>query len=123
MFSMVEEKRIIFKIGGDMKKDIHKMFENPSSLKGGGHVIYFKDWNSMLDALTPQRLHLLQRLIEYDDEKPMDVSKLACATKRKQESISRDLIALEKSGLISKIKKGKSVYPHFNAKEIVIQLG
>lgn len=115
-------RKIIFKVGGDPRADIRAVFQNPGIIKETSHVIYFKDWSRMLDALSPQKLHLLQRLLEYDDEKPLGVSQLAVKTSRKQESISRDLISLEKSGLISKIKKGKNVYPKLNAKEIVIQL-
>ncbi|MDP2667052.1 MAG: hypothetical protein Q8P05_06145 [Candidatus Diapherotrites archaeon] len=115
-------RRIVFRIGGNPREDLKAVFQNPKLIKVTSHVIYFKDWKSMLEALSPQKLHLLQQLIEYDDEKPLGVSQLAKKTKRKQESISRDLNALEKSHLIVKSKKGKYVYPKLNAKEIVIQL-
>ncbi len=114
-------KKIIFKIGGSAIRDIRTDFEKPSRARPDVVTIYVKDWKDILDALSPQKMHLLQRMLDYLD-KPVDVGTLAAHVNRKQNAVSRDLLALEKQGLITKIKKGKNVYPQLTAKEIVIQL-
>jgi predicted transcriptional regulator len=119
---LLMNKRIIFKVGHDMTADIRQIFKNPKKYaRPGTQTIYFKDWEDMLDALSPQKMRLLQEMLEYD-HREKNVKVLARQTNRKQEAVSRDIASLAKAGLITKTKKGKSVYPRLNAKEIVIQL-
>lgn len=116
-------EKIIFKIGKGIKKDIRSVFENPSSLKTDTHTIYFENWGDLLDALSPKKMHLLQKLLEYTSQKkPLDIQSLSKKTNRKQEAVSRDLQTLEQKGLVVKNKKGKNVFPIPTAKEIVIKL-
>ncbi|MFH0970896.1 MAG: ArsR family transcriptional regulator [Candidatus Diapherotrites archaeon] len=114
-------KKIIFKIGESMKKDIQAVFKNPKQARDGTTTVYLKNWKELLTALTPQRMEMLQKTLDFADKK-MDVCELARKTQRKQAAISRDLKILEANGLITKTKKGKNVYPKLNAEEIVIQL-
>lgn len=113
-------KKIIFKLGTSTS-DIRRVFENPRRARPDTLTIYVKDWKHVIDALSPQKIYLLQQLLDYLG-KPADVGTLAARVNRKHNAVSRDLRALEKQGLITKIKKGKNVYPQFTAKEIVIQL-
>jgi predicted transcriptional regulator len=116
-------EKIIFKIGKGIKKDIRKVFKNPSLLKSNTHAIYFKNWADLLDALSPKKMHLLQKLLNYTNKKkPLNIQSLSKKTNRKQEAVSRDIRILEQNGLIIKNKKGKNVFPTLTAKEIVIKL-
>lgn len=114
-------KKIIFKIGGNSIEDVRRIFTNPALAKNDVITIYVKNWDDVIEALSPERIHLLQATLDYLD-KPADVNTLAKHVKRKQSAVSRDLSVLETQGLITKIKKGKNVYPKLSAKEIVIQL-
>ncbi len=120
----MDPKKIIFKIGGDLMEDIRETFRDPSSTEWNVTTVYLKDWKELLEALTPQRMQLLQEMLAVAREKdPCDIGMLAQKTNRKREAISRDLKGLEQSGIITKTKKGKNVYPEIAVREIVIQFG
>lgn len=114
-------QRIIFKVGGNFRKDLREIFKNPRKGNTGANTIYLESWEKLAEALSPQRMFLLQKMLEYADQQ-LDVNALAARTNRKQEAVSRDLTALGKNGLITKTRKGKNVYPKLITKEIVIQL-
>ncbi len=117
----MQTKKIIFKIGGNAMSDIRAVFQNPKLVQGGTHTIYLKSIDDIPKMLTREKLRLLTQLSEEEFE-CTDVKTLTKNLHRKQEAVSRDLNSLELSGLITKVKKGKNVYPKLTAKEIVIQL-
>ena len=113
-------ENLVVKIGGDMKKDLEMVFENPKKYGvPNTHVLYLKDCEGLYRLLSPQRLELLRRLIKYQSEKKT-VGELARELGRKQEAISRDASFLAMHQMIKKIKKKREVYlkPMFKSLEI-----
>jgi predicted transcriptional regulator len=114
-------KTIVFKIGQDMMRDVRDEIENPQKIDSNRLTVYVNHANIIPKMLTTERLRLLKKLAE-DEKMGLDIQELSVRLKRKQEAVSRDVNILEQNSLITKIKKGKNVYPKLTAKEIVIRL-
>jgi predicted transcriptional regulator len=103
-------KSLIINIGGNVKADLKKAFENPKeSIMPNSHTLYLKDTNQLYEILSPQRMELLMYITTHSRE-DNTVSELAKKLKRKQEAISRDTILLSKYNLIKKVKDKQRVY-------------
>ena len=101
-------KQLIIKIGGDMNKDMRDIWGDPSKRRPNTHTIYVKNSKEAMEVLSPERMHLLKQILEYEPR--ACVSDLVEKTGRKQEAISRDLSILEKHGAIEKKKKGTNTF-------------
>ncbi len=99
-------KKLIIKVGGDMLEDMRKVFKDPSKAQPNTHTIYVKSPSEVNQLLSPQRIHLLKQLMEYEPT----ICGLALETNRKQEAISRDVLFLETNGLVKKRKEGREVF-------------
>ncbi len=114
-------EQLIIKIGGDMKKDLKKVFDDPSKAKTNTHTLYLKNTEEFHKLISPKRLNLLMYIIEHQSEKKT-ISEIAKELKRKQEAISRDAIMLEKYNLIQKIKEKQMTYLRAIYKSLDIRL-
>jgi len=103
---------------GSSDEDIKKIFQNPKEAKKmPNNVLYVRDAKQLASILSSERLSLLLNLYKEN----MDVSTTAKKLGRKQEAISRDASILEAAGMITKTKKGKSVYLKPKIKKIEIE--
>jgi predicted transcriptional regulator len=102
-------KKLIIKIGKDMKEDLKEVFNNPKSAKVNTHTLYLKDSKDLYEILSPQRIDLL-KFITNNTEKKYTISELAKQLKRRQEAISRDTILLSKYRIIEKVKEKQKVH-------------
>ncbi len=103
-------EKLVIKIGGNMKKDLKMVFENPKKYGSPNtHTLYLKDSNSLYEMLSPQRLELLRHIIKHQAERKT-IGELAKELGRKQEAISRDASFLAARQLIEKIKEKREVY-------------
>lgn len=86
-------KTIIFKIGGDVTKDIKQLFDDPKSAlsQENTHTIYVKKLEDVIEMLTTNKLRQILQIDEdigdCPDKKPnpknmakikADISKLLC---------------------------------------------
>ncbi len=101
-------KQLIIKIGGNMVEDMRQAWHDPSKRRPNTHTIYVKNASEAMEVLSPERMHLLKQILEYEPR--ACVSELTELTGRKQEAISRDLSILEKHGAIEKKKKGTKTF-------------
>ena len=103
-------KSLIINIGGNLKADLKKAFENPKeNIVLNSHSLYLKDTKELYEILSPQRMELLLYITNHSKEENT-ISELAEKLKRKQEAISRDAILLSKYNLIKKVKEKQKVY-------------
>jgi len=103
-------KKLVIKIGSDMKKDLKRAFENPGKYGEPGAVNYYlKDVKELAEVLSPKRLELLRQIIDHEAEKK-PIGELAKDLGRKQEAISRDASFLATQQLVKKVKKKREVY-------------
>lgn len=100
---------LIIKIGGDAKKDIKSVMENPKkNMRPGTTTLYLKSTKDLYEILSPQRMELLLYLTGHSQERNT-INDLSKKLKRRQEAISRDTILLEKHSLIKKTKQKQQV--------------
>ncbi|MDD3159828.1 MAG: hypothetical protein PHQ98_02580 [Candidatus ainarchaeum sp.] len=103
-------KKLIIKIGANLKTDLKNAFENPKSfVLPNTHTLYLKNSKEFYEIFSPQRLDLLIYLISNSTEK-LSISDLAIKLNRKQEAITRDTILLSKYNLIQKTKEKQKVF-------------
>ena len=80
-------EQLIIKIGGNMKSDIKKVFDNPKAARKNSHTLYLKNSQDLYEILSPKRLELLRYIINHQTRKKT-IGELAEELKRKQEAIS-----------------------------------
>ena len=115
-------EKLVIKMGGNMKKDLRKVFLNPKKYaQPGTHTVYLKNTEELHELFSPKRLEMLLQLIE-DQPRKKTISETAKELKRKQEAISRDAAILEKYELIKKVKEKQKVYLKPTCKTIEIEL-
>lgn len=104
-------KTLIIKIGGDPKKDIKEVFDNPKKNgQPGTSTLYLNSVKDLYEMLSPKRMGLLLYLAGSEESAQNTTTVLANKLGRKQEAISRDTAILEKHGLISKTKDKQKVF-------------
>ena len=109
--------KLVVKIVSDMDEDIRKIFNPKEAKKMPSNILYVRDVKQLSSILSSERLSLLLNLCKGS----ADVSTTAKKLGRKQEAISRDATILEAAGIITKVKKGKSVYLKPRIKKIEIE--
>ncbi len=112
---------MIIKIGGDIKKDLREIWEDPRKAEPNTHTLYLKTAADLYEILSPKRLELLMHIIKHQSQKKT-ISELAKELKRKQEAISRDASFLAMHQMIKKIKKSRTVYLKALYKSLDIRL-
>lgn len=114
--------RLIIKIGGNMKEDLRKVFENPKKYaQPGTHTVYLKNAVDLATLLSPKKFQLLKEIIETQTKKKT-LGEIAAKLKRKQEAVSRDATLLERHGIIKKAKEKQKVFLKSNYDSLQIQL-
>ena len=102
-------------------KDIQEIIKDHSKHEPGTHTHYVKSVEELYELLTPKRLELLISVLKYADN-PKNINEVSRKTKRKQESVSRDVALLTKHNLIEKIRKGRNAFLKANYDTIEIKL-
>ena len=106
---MIFMEKLIIKIGGNAKRDIRAVFNNPKqNALVGTNTLYLNNTTELYEMLSPQRMELLLYLTNHKTEKNT-ITQLAKKLQRRQEAISRDAILLGKYGLIKKSKQKQKV--------------
>ena len=78
--------------------------------------IYFKDFNTLLQALTPRRMEAIKTL---HDHGPMSVRALSKLLGRDYKNVHKDMQEMERIGIVTRDKKDLLVVPW---KSIVAEL-
>lgn len=102
-------KQLIIKIGGDMKKDLKEIFEDPKKGLSNSHTIYLKNAEELYELLSPKRIELLRYVINHQGQKNT-ITQISKKLKRKQEAISRDATILERHSLLQKIREKQAIF-------------
>ena len=103
-------EKLIIKIGGNAKRDIRAVFNNPKqNALVGTNTLYLNNTTELYEMLSPQRMELLLYLTNNPKEQNT-ITGLAKKLKRRQEAISRDTIVLEKHQLVRKTKEKQKVF-------------
>lgn len=112
--------KLIIKIGGDMKKDLKKVYENPKKYGSpGSTVVYLENGKDLSEVLSPKKLELLRCIIDCQTERKT-IGELAQELGRKQEAISRDASFLAAHQVLKKVKRKREVYLEAPFKSIEI---
>jgi len=114
-------KKIVFKVGGNLSDDLKAFAGNKKKPVGGTTTVYLKNLKDLHEMLTPQRLALLDEMINSGLSNQKNVSEIAKKMRRKQEAVSRDLGILEKKGLVRKTKHKQHVFPKIAFSKIQIE--
>jgi len=101
-------EQLVIVVGRDVLNDLRQARDGSGRNNLPKNALYVKDARHALSWLSPERIHLLQKLVKYDSFK--SISEIAKETNRKQEAISRDASILALHGAIEKKKKGKQVF-------------
>ena len=121
----MDENVLTIIIGGDMDKDDEELLTNPEKAikTRPRNALYLDTFEQLYDLLSPKKLDLLRRLINYkyvDEEK--NVGEIAKDLDRQQEAISRDLHYLKSLKLIELKKTKQSVIVNTHLKAIKIEV-
>jgi predicted transcriptional regulator len=113
-------KILIVKIRGSILKDINELKQNSKQVPNSV-TTYLDSLEELPKLFTKKRLKLLNYLMkDFDQNKT--ITQISKDLNRKQEALSRDLIALEKKGFIIKTKEKQKVFPKTNFEELRIIL-
>jgi predicted transcriptional regulator len=117
---IMTNKILIVKIGGSILKDINELKQNSKQVPNSV-TTYLDSLEELPKLFTKKRLKLLNYLMkDFDQNKT--ITQISKDLNRKQEALSRDLIALEKKGFIIKTKEKQKVFPKTNFEELRIIL-
>jgi len=122
MVEKMNDKKIVLVVGGNMGKDVRKVFGNPKKAENDepGLKIYVESLEQLSSILSTKKITLFQYLSEH---KGKSVGEIAGILGRKQEAISRDLQLLKDFGLVKMKKKGRKSIPMVSARKITMEFG